>query len=399
MTAPAVDTLPDGPIPDGLLAEALTQRAESGRHFATGEPAAEPVADEPPVDPKEPAPPADAPADQPPVDATGAVVDPAADPNATPADPASGVDPFAALVKEAKPLTYRMNGADYAHPMVFEVPGKGAVVPADQLGEFRNFIARAESNAATAKALLADREQYERIGGLEKVHETQERFAAINEVGLLLLDAIRNPLSLVTIDAQGQVIPHAERIQILQERMKVASERAIYDARQERVKQEQTYRTTTQDTELRAAAIPNAINGPHFAKYDPADRASALAFFARRPDAYLFTVTPETAATYGQPVGTLMVDAESIAAYLDEKAADRAKATTDASKREAAARENVARTTVRPVAPKPKAAPAQPRDEESGQWKPRKRIDPSDIYDRALAGKPVSGAASYDDLT
>ena len=382
---PTLDTIPD----DFDLAGALHASAEARSHlFAPDAPEPSPV-DAPPAPEAPKADPPTDPAKQPDAPPVEGEPDVAVDPLAA--------DPFAALVKDAKPLAYRMNGAEYAHDTILEVPGKGAVIPADKLDAFRNYVARAESNTEAVKTLLGEREQYERVGGLEKVYQTQEQFAAINEVGLILLEAIRNPLSLVTIDAQNNVVPHAERIQILQERMKVASERAVYDTRKTRSDTEQTFRTTAQQQSQVADAIPRTIDA-HFTQFSEADRQAAKAYFGKRPDLYTFTVTAANANEYGQPVGTLMVHGDVIKDWLTDRQASRPvtppvdKAKVEAAKFNAAA-------TPKPT-PKPKAQ-AQPRDGEGKfvEGKRKERPDASTIFERALGGKPVSGADSYEDLT
>ena len=375
MTAPTVAAVPevDVPIPDDDLARELQSYVDR--------PALE---DEPETTP-EPAPDAPAPAD-PPTAAAAPAPDsttPEVDPNAPPADPAA-TDPFAALVKDATPLTYRVNGAERTHDLILEVPGKGAVIPADKLDGFRNFVARAESNTEAVKTLLGEREQYERAGGLEKFHAQSENYAALNAVGLLLIEAIENPLSLVTV-VDGQVVPHTERISILQDRMRVAKDRAIYDTRSQRSVAEQTSRTTAQQTQQRQTAIPDTIDA-HFASFSVEDRAAAKSYFGKAPDLYTFTVTAENAAEMGQPIGTLMVRANLIHDYLTDRVSNRGSAQTADKAKVAAAKFN-AGVQPKPVIPLAKKKPkAQPR-EEDGTFASKPRWTKDEMMDRALAGK------------
>ena len=380
MTAPAVDHAPvqDDPIPDEDLAAGL-----------------EAYVNRPLIE--DPEPEGGAPEAKDPVAVTAASPDQTTPPPApdgttpegetppAPADPAAEADPFAALLKDAKPLTFRVDGAERTHDLILEVPGRGAVIPADKLDAFRNTVARAESNAEAVRTLLAEREGYERVGGLAKFHEQADQYAALNAVGLLLIDAIENPLSLVTVNEAGQVVPHADRIAILQDRMRVAKDRALYDSRSARSEAARTQEVTAQDRQARATAIPETIDA-HFASFAPEDRAAAKAFFGKTPDAYLFTVTAETAAQYGQPIGTLMVRADLIRDYLTERATLRGTAQTDQQKRAAAEKENAARVTTRPaVPPKPKAA-GQPRAAD-GTFTDKPRWTKDQMMERALAGK------------
>ena len=369
MTAPVAEV--DIPIPDDDLARELQSYVDRpALDIGAGD---------------EPAPDAPAPADQPPTDPTapeGTTPEGAVPPE--PVDPAKDTDPFAELTKDAKPLTYRVNGAERTHDLILEVPGKGAVIPADKLDGFRNYVARAESNTEAVKQLLGEREQYERAGGLEKFHEQAESYAALNAVGLLLIDAIEDPLSLVTI-VDGQVVPHTERISILQDRMRVAKDRAIYDTRSQRSAAEQTSRTTAQQSQQRQTAIPDTIDA-HFASFTPEDREDAKSYFGQDPDLYTFTVTPENAAQYGQPVGTLMVRANLIKSYLDKRVALKGSVQTEQAKRTQAEKENATRVTTRSVVQAKPKTKGQPRAED-GTFVTKPRWTKDEMMDRALANK------------
>ena len=359
-------------IPDDALASELEAYVNRDSMLLDDEPEKEPATDAPKV------------ADQPPAaepvqDGTTPPTDPA-----TPAADPLAPDPFAALVKDAKPMPFRVNGAERLHDLILEVPGRGAVIPADKLDAFRNTVARSESNAEAVTSLLAEREQYEALGGVEKFHAQEERFAAINAVGLLLLDAIENPLSLVALDAQNNVVPNTDRLAMLRQQVDIARREAVYETRTKRSDAVSTRQGTAQETQARQRAIPDTLDGEHFAKYNPEDRAAAKAFFGKNPDAYTFKVTAENAAQYGQPLGTLMVRADLLRDYLDERVALRGTAQTDQQKRAAALKENATRVTTRP-APKPAAQP-RAKDGTFVEAK-RARWTKDEMIDRALAGK------------
>jgi hypothetical protein len=355
MTAPAAVEA-DAPASDDLsLAAALNATAERGGHlFPPDEP-------EPPKAPDTPASDAPAPADQPKADDAPAPdsTTPEVDPASPPVDPAAA-DPFAALVKDAKPLAYRMNGAEHLHDTILEVPGKGAVIPADKLDEFRNYVARSESNKEAVRQLLTEREGYERIGGMAKIIERLETGEQINAATLKILDAVQtDPTQFVMVE-DGKIVPNPYMLGLLKKEADLAAKQALWAYRETRTKEEQTYRSTAQQEEAKKDAIPRTIDA-HFREFPEADRAAAKAYFGKRPDLYTFTVTAANAEQYGQPIGTMMVHADAIRDWLADRAASRPAAPTPA--KTAAAKFNAA------AAAPPKPAP------------------------------PVSGAASYEDLT
>lgn len=95
-----------------------------------------------------------------PVDSTTPPTDP------TEADQPPAVDPWAALAKDAAPLSYKQDGTAKTFDGILEVPGKGALIPADKLDAVRNMVARHESNAAATKDLYAFRQQVDGLGGV-----------------------------------------------------------------------------------------------------------------------------------------------------------------------------------------------------------------------------------------
>ena len=397
MTAPTLDAATAAPEvdlnDDALVAAALSARMERQQHLFPDEPAAEPAAPDPA--------PKDAPAPDPVAVAApdGADSTTPAQEGAAPAAP-DAPDPFAVLAKDAKPLGYRVNATDRVFDAILEVPGKGALIPADKLDEVRNMVARYESNAAAVKDLMpkvqqldsltythkdANGQVQETLRGADAFHRVMERNAQLNAASMLILKSLtENPRRFVNDDGT----PNADAIEFLLEKASVASERARFSTITERQTQQQTLTRQSTETEVRTTAVPNYL-AQHHADLHAEDRA----FLERRANQYLFTVTPEQAPHYGVAAGTVMLNLDDLNADLThvktlrQKTVATESATSAAVKAaEKAAAENARRN---PVPPKPKAPAAPPRDRETGQWTRPKRLDPSEIFDRARSGVSI----------
>ena len=365
MTAPVTDT----PIPDDELA------ASFGAEPVFLSP--EPADDAPPPEAETP------PEDAPPADSTTTPEPVTAEADQPP------VDPFAPLLKDAKPLAYKVDGAERVFDSILDLGDKGGFIPPDKVQEVRNMVARYESNAEANRELYAFRQQVERMGGLEKYAEQQETNAALNKVGLLLLDALQNPERLIGFDAAGNPVRNEREIQLLVREMAIAQQQAKYEARSARSEQETKWTAEASESEVRQTAIPTAVHGlvQHFG-LTAEDATAANAFFAPLADALLFKATPEQALQYGVAPGTLMVDRQKMAGWFQDRQAQRQSLAEQVKARTAAATENARRVPAKPVvAPKPKPVARA----ENGQFAERKRRDPSEYFEAALSGKPTPG--------
>lgn len=377
MTAPVTDA----PIPDDELAAAF---AADQTFLPDESPADTDAAPEPTDDPE-----ADQPEDE------AAPDDTLPDTDASAADQPAA-DPFADLLKDARPLGYKKNGTDHTFEAILDLGDKGGFIPADKLAEVRNLIARYESNADATKELYAFRQEVERSGGLDKLAELQETNAALNQVGILLLDAIQNPEKFIGFDELGRPVRNEREIQYLVRDMALAQKEAKESAKMARAQQSERWTVESQESSVHQSAIPGAIHGlaQHFG-LDANDTEAALQFFTPLADALLFKATPEQALELGVAPGTLMVDRPKMAKWFEDRAALKTQATTAAKARAAAAAENAKRTaTPKVVAPKPKAK--TPPRAENGQFTERQRRDPSEYFEAALSGRPTPGTVSDD---
>jgi hypothetical protein len=390
MTAPAVDE----PIPDNVMAQFLAHKSRDGGSVLGDLPADEPPAPDATETPAVPA--TDDSADQPEDDEAEDAESPPTptDPEA-PADPASAPDPFEVLLKDAAPLAYRVNGADRAFDSILEVPGKGALIPADKLGEVRNLVARYESNADTVRDLLPLKQQVESFGGVSGIHERLEVSAQADAAALFILDAVmKDPTAFVMVEG-NQIVPNPQALTLLRKEATIAANEAKWKMRTERTQAEQTSATTARDAEVKATAIPTAID-QHFAAYSTEDREAAKAIFGANPEAYLRPATPAEAQHFGIAVGHPMVLIDRIAPYFAHLKTVRGSVTQVAAKQTEAAKFNAAVT----AKPQPKVAPkakAQPRNADGTFTDaPKRKLDREDFMLAALSGKPTPGT-TYDD--
>ncbi len=381
MTAPALDT--DAPIPDDLLAQAFANKMDRNPLALDDAPDA---GDSPPA-PTDAPEVVDPPSDDAPQEPDSTTP---ADATTEPVDPVAVVDPFATVTKDAVPLAYRVNGTDRTMDAILELPnGKGGFIPADKLADVRNVVARYESNEAFVREYVAERKQYEALGGIPKFHEMQEQNAQLNAASVLILDAItKNPLQFVQV-AGDQIVPNQERIQFLIEQAAVHAQRARFDTLAQRSQAQQTFAQTQTEEQVRQTAVPNAI-AQHFADVHPDDRAHVVANAKR----YLYPASADDAQRYNVRVGELMVDLPQMQAdfaHLKSVRGTSATATQAAAK---AAQFN-ARVTPKapPVAAKPKAKPLPPRGEDGKFVEGKPKYTREDFMLAALAGKPTPGTS------
>lgn len=382
MTAPAVpeiDTAPQGDAGEFSLAEALERRAAS-LNILPDEPGLTP--------PDDPAPP-DAPkADQPPEVAT-----PEADSTKpeTPTTPEpTAPDPFEALVKDAAPLPYRVNGADKQFDGILLLKDGRALVPADRVDDVRNRIAREESNAAAVKGLIAEKQAVEqRFGGVKGITEKLELAAQTDASALHILRTIAADPTQFVMVKDGQIVTNTDRINFLVRESLVAAREAKFDVREEWGKAEQNFTQSANDAQVRESAVPNALT-----QYFPDVHADDRAMLTRNAGAYLFTVTPEQARDHGWPLGTLMVDLPRMQADVSHLKSVRGQTQASTVKRDEAAKVNAARTPAKPVVtPKPKP---QPRAQD-GTFTERPKLSASQIFDYARMGKSIARTVPDDD--
>lgn len=391
MTSSTATPETDAPIPDALLAAAFTR--DRSPFEGAEEPSPEPEAETPPPDGEsEPDPEAD-------TTATVETEDAETPPSDAPAPPDTQTDPFVALVKDALPLTYTVDGQQKTYPGVFEVPGKGAVIPAEHLARVRDTFQRAEHAVEQNRKLYAEQQEFVKVGGIERLETVERDFARQNAAGEILVSAFGDPNAIAALlvqKADGS-FGFSDRHQLLIDRMNLAAGRAEMDARAGW----STKRTTAQ-AEVNAPteqtdALTQAVN--ELGKdLTPEDRDAAMKFFSPLAGALVRKATAEDVAQWPQfRIGQTLVDAPKMAAWFQTVKAHRentAKETTARQKAEAENAKRLAQTKAAtpPAKPKPKAAPRN----DDGTFAEKKKYDREDFLMAARKGLPTPGTTPDD---
>lgn len=398
MTAPTTNET-DSPIPDDVLAAAIFDRTERSPLGLEDEPEATPdpaTADQPSAGPEGDTQQQDKQEPQAPQQDTPP--DPAA-PEGEPSDQTTVTDPWETVAKGAAPMSYQMNGQAQTFGSILEVPGKGAIIPADKLEEVRNLVARHESNAHATKELFAYRQEVEALGGPAKYREQAETLAATNAATEhIIRTVLADPTAFVSV-VNGQIVRNDHACNLLVKESLIAAREAQWTARTELAAKQQTQTQESSHAAAIESAVPNAVQSFRavYPTLTDEDFKAAEAMFAPLRDALVYKATPEDAQRYGFPVGTPLVDRGKMQAWFANRAEERARWQEQATKREAAAKENAQRLQQpKPVA-KAVPKPARPRDPETGQFteaKPeRKRYSREDFLEAALSGAPTPGTS------
>lgn len=383
-------TVEDAPIPDAILADALFGASNRSALAADL-----PDEDAPPPDAAATPPDGEAPEEPSPDDvpeSPDATAEPETPDEAEEPD-APDTDPFETLTKAGQPLTYTVDGQKKQYEGIFEVEGKGAVIPAQHLGRVRDTIQRAEHAVEQNRKMYAATQEFERVGGMARLADLERANAKLDAAGALFVELLEQPARLAGMlrqNADGSIGFDPEQRAFLIERMQVSATKAELAAQQ---KWEQA-RSAGQVQETEAATRTAALHAQiaQLATGLPnEDVEEAKAFFANFQDALFRKATPEDVAKYPGlfTAGELIIDTPKMVGWFEGRRAQRALATETSAKREAAAKFNAPRTAPKPT-PKPKAKPPVPRNED-GTFAERKKFDRDDFMRAAMRGEPTPG--------
>lgn len=393
MTTPPV--VADAPIPDDLLAQALlgaTERSALREALPDEEPTA-PSAAVPPVDADEPdAPDTD---DTPDADDPEAQVVPDAPETLESGDSTTVDDPFTSLVKAGQPLTYTSAGQQRTFDGIVEIAGKGAVVPLDALPKLRDVLQRSEHDRAEAKRLYEQTQEFERLGGPQKLLELEQEKASLDAAGALLVALLDSPEDLASLlyrKEDGSYGINEQRRRFLIKEMQVSAKEATFAAR-DRIQQTQVERETERAQVTQRQQVLETAIAQLGANLTPEERAEALTFFGGFTDAlYRKATIDDVQAHPGQfTVGQTILDVPKMMPWFAQRTAERERLQKAEEARKAASVENARRAPVqKPVVAKPQKPKAVPRNED-GTFAERKKYDRDDFLRAAMRGEPTPG--------
>ena len=300
-------------------------------------------------------------------------------------------DAWDTLAKSGTPLTYTVDGQKKTFDGILEVAGKGAVIPLDQLPRVRDAIQRREYLDEANRKLYSETERYKALGGIEGYQRTETDFARQGAAGEVLTSLLSNANELAALLVQkpdGSLGFNDQRVEFLRDRMRVAADRAEFDAQRKWTEKLQATERSVNAPEQEASLITQEIR--QFAGDLPEDEQAKVAEFVNEyRSAFLRTTTPadiERWPTAGLVVGDKMFDRPKLQKHIEGVRNGLTTRVTTQAKKAEAAKFNAA---VKPVA---KAVQKSlPPRKDNGQFKEEKKQPPS-RYERklrALSGKPL----------
>ncbi len=288
-------------------------------------------------------------------DDTPLEAEPAAEP---PPEAAPDTEAVPAPVEEPTPepvdLSYTVAGQQKSLDWIKEVPGVGAMIDAEHLNKLRDVVQGSEYFRAQAQSLYEKNQEYEALGGVEKVADLQSQLAATDAAGLAMLKVISDPEQL------AQLALNDEKRQLFLERLQFTTDQTQQKARstfqttrtqaveqlQEGPRQEQQLIGTLSQFK---AALPDLTDKDVQDGYDQ---------FKRLGHALYRKASPQEAATLGITAGDPVFDATIMQPFFLQRAAIRQEQKANEATRQATATTNATRLAASRPAPKAtKAAP------------------------------------------
>lgn len=301
-------------------------------------------------------------------------------PAATPTEPVADTTaptPAADPLASAKPLRYTVDGEDRTFDGILEVEGEGAIIPADALNAVRDRLQLADKREADNRALYAQVQAFEQAGGLPKLHDLAEQNAALNAVVAKLGAAMDDLSTLVSVDANGQLVINERARDLLFRDVVLTGKEARAQAAAARAQAAQQVQAQTADTQAVEQGLHAAVDRyvAHFG-LTPEDRAAAVAQFGPFAGALVKTATPDDAVRFGMKVGERYFDPAPMQAWFADRKTMREAATKQAEAAQRAAAENAKRIAAA-APPVPRAAPAAAAPAPSG---PKSRAEQADDF-------------------
>jgi len=268
---------------------------------------------------------------------------------------------------QAEPLTYNVNGEQRAFEGGFYVPGQGLIFTEEARPRVLDRLQQADRLVTQNQQLYAQTQEYQRLGGRPAYEKLQGEKAMLDASATLLLRALSDPNTLVTLATDP-----VARQQLIKEVTLTAREAQFQAANQAR---EQMVRETTQATAAQQTqtAIYNAVGtiAQEFQGLTAEDVQAVRSHAGRMHTAIVRPATPAEAQEANVQVGMPIIDIPLLRTLLQDRHALRQSATEVAQQRQTVAAENAARAAAaaptRVVTngrtPPPRPGPGQPSSE------------------------------------
>lgn len=276
--------------------------------------------------------------------------------------PVEPPDPFGEALKDAAPVTYKVDGQDKTFDGIVVTKSGHGVIPPDKLDRLRNTLGLAEKSIADNRTLYERTRRFDQLGGEQKIAELSAQVAQLDAAGSHLLNLLNDPTALLMLDAEGNVVKNPKAIADLTEKLQFASKVAGFEAQQQFQGLLQQQQQQQVDTTQQGRALDAVIGQLHeqYPDLTPGDLAAAKAHFGQFTNALFRQATPADAQQYGYRIGEWLIDTPKMVPFFEERANLRREQGEAAKAREAAAAENRKRV----ASPPPPKQKAQPRHED-----------------------------------
>jgi hypothetical protein len=286
------------------------------------------------------------------------------------AEPEPDVPPeIAAILKEAIPLRYTVDGLERTFDAITEVKGQGAIIPSEQLERVRNTLAYAEKSISDNQKLYQRVQAFEKMGGSAEIEKLRREKAAVDAAGTRLLHTLQ------------QAFPGEDNAELLQSILREAA----LDARDAewRVRDELSAgQQTEQQGAFRESQRENTFNDAFrqmraaLPQLTDSDMRAAYTHFSQFKGALFRNPTPAEQQTYGWSPDQDILDVPKMHDWFTERAGWRSAQAQEASARRSAEAENKKRlaTTAAPV-----SRPPARKNASNNKPKEEKKLTASEI--------------------
>lgn len=257
----------------------------------------------------------------------------------TTAAPDSEADPLAGAI----PLTYTVDRETRTFAGVHEVPGMGAVVERDALPRLKDRLQQADRLVEQNRALYAESQEFQRLGGRAKVEELTANAAMLDKAASLLIGALTNEETLLTLATDPVARQHLIRELELSGREAQNAARSTF--RNNHTQATQQAHQASQTAAQSQTAIGNAVVeiAKQFPSLTAEDVSAVRAHASRVSSAIVRPANAEEARTAGVRPGELIIDLATLHTFLSDRHSLRQQYAAAATTAANTARDNAAR--------------------------------------------------------